>query len=69
MNNLTADAVRDRAYEGRISINALMKRAGVNNSTFFRWANGSTAALHPVTVQKIGDALAEIEAERAGRAA
>ncbi len=63
MDQLTPDIIRARAYEARISINALMKRANVNNSTFCRWASGETTNLHPVTLGKIADALAAIEAE------
>jgi transcriptional regulator with XRE-family HTH domain len=64
MNQLTPSEIRARAYEARVSINQLMKRAGVENSTFWRWDNGTTKEIHPVTVGKIADALAEIEAER-----
>ena len=65
MNNLTPEEVRERAYMARISLNQLLARAGVNNSTFWRWAGGSTTNIHPVTIGKIADALADVERERA----
>jgi transcriptional regulator with XRE-family HTH domain len=65
MSQMTPDIVRARATLARISINKVMKRAGVNYSTFCRWANGETAEVHPVTLGKIEDALAAYEAEHA----
>lgn len=65
MTDLTPETVRNRAYNARITLNGLMKRAGVENSTFWRWAGGKTKNIHPVTLGKINDALVAIEAERA----
>ena len=65
MEQITPQQIRLRAYAARVSINQLLKRAGVQNSTFWRWENGDTADAHPVTLGKIADALAAIEAERA----
>ena len=65
MDNLTPEEVRERAYQARISMNQLLARAGVNNSTFWRWAGGATTNIHPVTIGKIADALADVERERA----
>lgn len=65
METLTPQNIRDRAYGARVSINQLLARADVNNSTFWRWAKGKTLNLHPVTAGKISDALSDIEQERA----
>jgi transcriptional regulator with XRE-family HTH domain len=65
METITPQKIRDRAYAARVSINHLLKRAGVQNSTFWRWENGETADAHPVTLGKIADALEAIERERA----
>ena len=64
--NITIKAaeIKERAYQARISINSLMKRAGVSNSTLWRWENGLTDAGQPWTVGKIEDALDKIEQER-----
>ena len=64
MEQLTPSDIRQRAYQARVSINQLMKRAGVENSTFWRWENGTTKEVHPITAGKIADALDAIEAER-----
>ena len=65
--NITVKAaqIKERAYQARISVNSLMKRAGVSNSTLWRWENGLTDAGQPWTVGKIEDALDQIERERA----
>lgn len=47
-----------------MTIEALMRKAQVERSTFWRWENG-IGKPHPVTVQKISDALDAIEAEKA----
>lgn len=62
---LTPEIVRERATAAHASINHLMERAGLPNSTFWRWEQGKIKAPHPVTLRKIGDALDAIEAERA----
>jgi transcriptional regulator with XRE-family HTH domain len=62
---LTPAAVRDRATKAHTSINKLMARAGLPNSTFWRWEKGAIVNPHPVTLQKLSDALGAIEAERA----
>ncbi len=64
MDHLTPHIVRERAYQARVSINKVMKRAKVNYSTFCRWANGETNAPQAVTLGKIEDALAAFEFER-----
>jgi predicted transcriptional regulator len=63
--DIQPDDIRRRAFEARVSINQLMKRAGLPNSTLWRWDTGRTTKPHPLTVAKIVDALTEIEAERA----
>jgi hypothetical protein len=60
---LTPEIVRQRATKAHVSINQLMKRARLQNSTFWRWQQGSEP--HPVTLQKLSDALDAIEAEKA----
>ena len=65
MEQITPSMIRARATAAHVSINRLMTRAGLPNSTFWRWETGRIDAPHPVTVQKIADALAEIEAEKA----
>lgn len=62
---LTPAIVRDRATRAHVSINQLMDRAKVQNSTFWRWAQGKSSP-HPVTLQKLEDALSQIEHERTG---
>ena len=58
---MTPEAIERRAYDARVSINRLLKDAGVQNSTFWRWKKGETTALHPVTSGKIEDALVRFE--------
>ena len=41
----------------------LLSKAGIAASTFYRWETGETGTPHPVTIQKIINALAVIEAE------
>lgn len=62
---LTPAIIRERATAAHVTINKLMKRAKLPNSTFWRWERGTTETPHPVTVRKIADALDEIERERA----
>lgn len=59
-----AAEIKERAYQARVSVNSVMKRAGVSNSTLWRWEKGIGDA-HPFTIGKIEDALDAIEAERA----
>ena len=66
MNNTTtpqaiAADIKERAYQARISINALMNRAGVANSTLWRWRQPDAPDPHPVTLGKIMDALIDAE--------
>lgn len=63
--DIQPDDIRQRAYNARISINQLMKRAGLPNSTFWRWERGHIVNPHPVTVGKICDALEAFEREQA----
>ena len=65
METITPQQIRLRAYAARVSINQLLKRAGVQNSTFWRWDKGETKSLHPVTIGKITDALERFEAGQA----
>lgn len=67
--DLTPYVIRERAIAARVSINRLMQRAGVANSTLFRWERGDTVP-GAVTKGKIKDALEWFErdyAERMGR--
>ena len=57
--------IRNRAYAARVSINKLMGRAGVPNSTFWRWETGRVNKPHPITLARIVEALEAIEAEKA----
>lgn len=61
---ITPKNIRDRATKAHMTIEALMRKAHVERSTFWRWENG-IGKPHPVTVQKISDALDAIEAEKA----
>ncbi len=61
---MTPRQIKDRAYAARVSVNALLKRAGVSNTTLWRWENGDTGTPHPVTMGKIIDALEAFEGER-----
>lgn len=62
---LTPAIVRERAMRAYLSINQLMQRAGLPNSTFWRWENGTTAEPQPATLQRIEDALQAFEKDRA----
>lgn len=64
-NSITPDTIKRRAFDARVSINQLMLRAGIPNSTFWRWETGRTDEPHPLTVARIMDALEEIEREKA----
>lgn len=64
MNDLTPETVKARATAAHMTIRQLMVHAGMPESTFWRWETGKTNP-HPVTVQKISDALDAIEKERA----
>lgn len=44
-------------------MDALFKRAGVPASTLWRWETGKVKQPHPITLQRIMDALSEIESE------
>lgn len=57
--------IRNRAYAARVSINRLMKRAAVPNSTFWRWETGRVNKPHPITLARIVEALEAFEAEKA----
>ncbi len=65
MESLTPAAIRDRATRAHLTINKLMEAAGLPNSTFWRWERGDTSQPHPVTIQKIADALDAAEQARA----
>lgn len=41
----------------------LLRNAGVSASSFYRWEKGKIKSLHPVTLQKIVNALEAIETE------
>ena len=60
---ITPADIRDRAYKARVSMNQLMKRAGVPNSTFWRWETGRVQ-IRPSTVDRLVAALEAFEAER-----
>ena len=60
-----AAEIKERAYQARVSLNSVMKRAGVSNATFWRWERGLAAYARPATVGKIEDVLDQIERERA----
>lgn len=62
---LTPQIVRDRAYAARVSINKVIREAGIAGSTFYRWAGSPEKEVHPLTLAKIDDALRKFEAERA----
>lgn len=62
---LTPAAIRERATKARLTINKLMEAAGLPNSTFWRWERGDTSQPHPVTIQKISDALTDAEKAKA----
>lgn len=64
-DDLTPAIVRERAIRAYITINQLMTRAGLPNSTFWRWERGDTQAPNPVTLQKILDALEDAERAKA----
>lgn len=60
---ITPQIVRQRATAAHASINKIMLRAGLPNSTFWRWDTGKTGSLHPVTARKIVEALEFYEAQ------
>jgi predicted transcriptional regulator len=63
-SQITPREIRDRATKAHSTLANLLSRAGVAKSTFWRWNKPNASEPHPVTVQKIVDALAEIEAEK-----
>lgn len=58
--SLTAEIVRDRITRAHLSVNAFLKRNGISSTTFWRWERNLTEP-HPVTVQKIKDALERLD--------
>lgn len=64
-DDLTPAIVRERAVMAHVTINQLMTRAGLPNSTFWRWERGDVKEPNPVTLQKIVDALEEAERAKA----
>ena len=60
---ITPKEVRERATKAHMTIEALMRKASVERSTFWRWENGKGKP-HGVTVQKITDALEAAERDR-----
>lgn len=63
MENIT-QSIRERAYAARLTLDAVLKRAGIAPSTFYRWERGQCGKPHPVTLGKIEDALSAIEREK-----
>ena len=61
---ITPQDIRDRAFAARVTINKLLKTAGVANSTFWRWEKGDTEMV-PLTLARIEDALATFETDSA----
>jgi transcriptional regulator with XRE-family HTH domain len=64
MENITPQQIRVRAVKAHTRMKDLFVRAGVAKPTFWRWEKGLTASPNPVTVQKLIDALDDIERER-----
>lgn len=64
MENIT-QSIRDRAYAARVSLNKVLKAAGIAPSTFYRWEWKKDTMPHPVSLAKIEDALSEIERNKA----
>lgn len=60
-----AKSIKRRASDICVPLEQLLKRAGVSNSTLWRWQSGTDP--HPVTLGKIMDALDYFEGERAGQ--
>jgi transcriptional regulator with XRE-family HTH domain len=61
---ITPQEIRDRAYAARISVNALLRRAGVYNTTLWRWEQPEPTEPRPLTLARIVDALDAAERER-----
>lgn len=61
---ITPGEIRSRATKAYSTLDNLLSRAGVAKSTFWRWEKGEITDPHPVTIQKIVDALEEIEGEK-----
>lgn len=64
MKTLTPEQVRSRALAAHSPLIAVLDRAKVQKSTFWRWEKG-THEPRELTLRKIADALAAIEKERA----
>lgn len=60
---ITPLQVRRKADEMRVTLGAVLERAGVQRSTFWRWEEGVKP--RNLTLLKIQDAIEAIEAERA----
>jgi AcrR family transcriptional regulator len=58
MNPPSPQDIESAAYDARISILELCKRAGVSHSTFYRALRGA-GKLRPLTAAKLMDAIQE----------
>jgi transcriptional regulator with XRE-family HTH domain len=63
---ITPSDIRERATQAHSTLQSLLEKAGIDRATFWRWENDKGVP-HPVTVQKVVDALDAIERERAAR--
>lgn len=61
-NDLNPDDVVDRVTRAHMTLAAFLVKAKVGNSSFYRWRNGE-ANLSRVSMQKVRDALSDVEAK------
>ena len=59
---ITPTAIEDLALEARVSLTAVMKRAGVSRGTFYRWKRGEGGML-PLTKARLLDAIEALKVE------
>ena len=57
-------ALEKRAFDARIGLHALCKRAGISGTVITRWRDGTGLPSLP-TIGKLEDAIAAVENEKA----
>ena len=62
-DEITPQAIEQRALDARVSLTAVLKRAGVSRGTFYRARRGDGEML-PLTKMRLLDAIDYLSAER-----
>lgn len=61
-NEISPESVVDRVTRAHMTLAAFLVKAKVGTSSFYRWRNGE-ANLSRVSMQKVRDALSDVEAK------